>query len=144
MHQIPACLSHGRIGADRFALGLRYVTSKCREGSVRQRPGRRTEVSQPMTATGGLRRCGGDYKCGGPVQASAGLIKSHRGPRVGMGGCFLDIVQRDPGIQRCGDERVSVLLRTVGDGELTWREELEARWNRALDHPHGPPPSRDP
>jgi hypothetical protein len=30
------------------------------------------------------------------------------------------------------------------DGMLTWREELEERWNRALDHPHVPPPSRDP
>ncbi len=30
------------------------------------------------------------------------------------------------------------------DQEWTLREVLEARWNQALDHPHGSTPSRDP
>jgi hypothetical protein len=62
-----------------------------------------------------------------PVQTAAGAVVPHCGPRISMGGSLLDIAQRDPGIERGGQERVSVcgvtalaltarraILRTIG------------------------------
>ena len=80
--------------------------------------GRQAEL---LRAGGGYR--GGACDVGGdnigrvPVQAAAGPVISHRGPRVRMGGGFLHVAQRDPGIQRSGDERVSQRVRTdvLGD-----------------------------
>jgi hypothetical protein len=40
--------------------------------------------------------------------------RPRRGPRVGMRGGLLHVAQRDPGIERGGDERVSERVR--GDG----------------------------
>jgi hypothetical protein len=44
---------------------------------------------------------------GVPVQAAAGPVIPHRGARVRMGGCFLDVAQRHSAIQTGGDEGVS-------------------------------------
>jgi hypothetical protein len=42
---------------------------------------------------------GRDDVSGVPVQAAAAPVIPHRGPRVRMGGCLLDIAERDPGVQ---------------------------------------------
>ena len=39
-----------------------------------------------------------------PVQAGAGPVVSHRGARVGVGGGFLHVAQRHPGVERRGYE----------------------------------------
>jgi hypothetical protein len=49
---------------------------------------------------------GRDDVRGVPVQAAAAPVIPHRGPGVRMGGCLLDIAERHPGLQGCGDERV--------------------------------------
>ena len=58
-----------------------------------------------------LPRCpgevGGDDVGGVPVQAAAGPVIAHRGPRVGVRSGFLHVPQRHSGVQRGGDERVS-------------------------------------
>jgi hypothetical protein len=47
---------------------------------------------------GGARDIRGDDVGGMPVQAAPGPVVPHRGSRVRMGGCFLDVAQRHPGI----------------------------------------------
>src|SRR5262245_32453336 len=49
----------------------------------------------------------GDYVGSVPVQGPLGAVVADRGPRVGMGGGFLYVPQRNPGIERRGDERVA-------------------------------------
>jgi hypothetical protein len=46
-----------------------------------------------------------------PVQAGPRPVVAHRGARVGVGGGFLHVAQRDPGVERGGDERVSQRVR---------------------------------
>jgi hypothetical protein len=41
-----------------------------------------------------------------PVEAAAGPVIPHRGPRIRVRGRLLDVAQRDPGVQRGGDERM--------------------------------------
>jgi hypothetical protein len=55
---------------------------------------------------GGTGEVGGDDVGGVPVQAAAGAVVAHRGARVGVRGGFLHVAERDPGVQRGGDERV--------------------------------------
>ena len=61
----------------------------------------------PRGLPGGTRDVGGDDIGGVPVQAAAGPVVPHRGSRVSMGGGFLDVAQRDPGIERGGNEGMS-------------------------------------
>ena len=61
--------------------------------------------------SGGACDVGGDNIGRVPVQAAAGPVISHRGPRVRMGGGFLHVAQRNPGIQRGRDECVSQRVR---------------------------------
>src|SRR5439155_635898 len=49
---------------------------------------------------------GRDDVSGVPVQAAAAPVTPHRGPRVRMGGCLLDIAEWYPGVQGGGDECV--------------------------------------
>ena len=53
-----------------------------------------------------------------PVQAPAGPVIPHRGPRIGMQGGLLNVAQRDAGIQCRGDEHVPAYLR---DWAGCWR-----------------------
>src|SRR5262249_23629091 len=53
----------------------------------------------------------GDYVGSVPVQGPPGAVVADRGPRVGMGGGFLYVPQRNPGIERRGDERVPQRMR---------------------------------
>jgi hypothetical protein len=46
-----------------------------------------------------------------PIQTAAGTVVPHRGPRISVRGGFLDVLQRDPGVQRGGDERVPQRVR---------------------------------
>ena len=50
---------------------------------------------------------------GVPVESSAGSVVADGGPRIGVRGGFLDIAERDPGIQRGGDERVPQRVRAL-------------------------------
>ena len=52
-----------------------------------------------------------------PVQAAAGPVVPHRGPRIRVRGRLLHVVQRHPGIQGCGDERVPERVRADGLGD---------------------------
>jgi hypothetical protein len=63
---------------------------------------------------GGSGEVGGDDVCGVPVQAAAGPIVPDRGPGIGVGGGFLHVAQRHPGIQRGGDEGVPERVRADG------------------------------
>jgi hypothetical protein len=56
---------------------------------------------------GGTGDVGGNDVGGMPVQAAAGTVVANRGPRVRVGGGFLDISQRDASIESCRDERVA-------------------------------------
>ena len=60
---------------------------------------------------GGSGNIGGDDVGGVPVQAAAGAVVSHGGTWVGVGGGFLHVPQRDPGVQRRGDERMPQRVR---------------------------------
>ncbi len=70
---------------------------------------------------GGLPGGSGDVSGGNvggvAVQRGPGPVISHRGAWVSMGGGFLDIPQRHPGIQRRGDERVAQRVRPDGLGD---------------------------
>jgi hypothetical protein len=76
------------------------------------------EMYQPGDCLpGGSGDVGGDNIGGMPVQRGTGSVTAHRGPRISVGSGFLDIPQRDPGIQRGGDERVPQRVRPDGLGE---------------------------
>src|SRR6266702_5291142 len=85
-------------------------------GSIRlagSRPGGR--AYQPARVlSGGSGDVGRDYIGGVPVQRGAGPVIAHGGPRIGVGGGFLDIPQRDPSIERGGDERMPQGVRSDG------------------------------
>jgi hypothetical protein len=55
---------------------------------------------------GGAGDVGGDDVGGMPVQTATGTVVSHGGPGISVGGSFLYVPQRDPGVQRCGNECV--------------------------------------
>src|SRR5689334_25171859 len=57
---------------------------------------------------------GRDDVRGVPVQAATATVIPHRGPRVRMGGCLLDIAEWDPGVQGGGDERVPKRVGVTG------------------------------
>jgi hypothetical protein len=42
-----------------------------------------------------------------PVERDAGPVVTHRGPRIGVAGGFLDIAEGDAGIKGGGDERMT-------------------------------------
>jgi hypothetical protein len=65
---------------------------------------------------GGSGDVGGDDAGGVPVQRGAGPVVAHRGA-VSVGGGFLDVAQRDTGIQRGGNERVAQGVRPDGLGD---------------------------
>ena len=50
---------------------------------------------------------GGDDAGGVLVQGYSGAVVADRGSRVGVRGRFLDVAQRDAGVEGCGDERVA-------------------------------------
>lgn len=54
---------------------------------------------------------------GATAETTSGAVVSPGGPRVGMRGGFLDIPQRDPGIQRRGDESMAKGARPDGLGD---------------------------
>lgn len=54
----------------------------------------------------------GGHDVGGvPVEAAPGPVVTHRGSRVGVTGCFLNIPQRHTGVEGGGDERVPETVR---------------------------------
>ena len=58
---------------------------------------------------GALSGCAGDEGghdvSGVPIKRHPGPVVAHGGARVGVGGGFLDIAKRDPGVEGGGDER---------------------------------------
>ena len=77
---------------------------RCPGSSARLGPAGR--MSAGRGSTGCSRDVRGDDVGGVPVQRGPGPVVTHRGTRIGVGGGFLYIPQRHPGVQRCGDERV--------------------------------------
>src|ERR1700761_6488699 len=61
---------------------------------------------------GGAGKVGGDDVGGVSVEATAGPVIPHSGPGVCVGGGFLDIAERDPGVQDGGDECVPQSVRS--------------------------------
>jgi hypothetical protein len=118
-NQPPATLAEDTDRRFACALGLRCVIGEYRSDR-RQREfcltavAARQNCSSRCPLPGGARDVGGDDVSGVPVQAAAGPVIPHRGPRIGMRGGLLHVAQRDPGIQRGGDERMpSVRSRRV-------------------------------
>jgi len=72
------------------------------------------ELSIRQALSGGARDVGRDDIGGVPVQAATGPVIPHRGSRISMGGGFLDVAQRHPGIKRGGNKCVPKGVR--GDG----------------------------
>ena len=62
----------------------------------------RRQSFRPRGLPGGAGEVGGDDVGRVPVQAPAGAVVPHHGPRIGVRGGLLYISQRDPGIQRDG------------------------------------------
>jgi hypothetical protein len=56
---------------------------------------------------------------GVPVKAAAGPVVPHRGPRIGVRGCFLHVAQRYPGVQT-GRERFT--------SHAEWVSVMTGRW----------------
>jgi hypothetical protein len=66
--------------------------------------GRQAKCSQQVGLPGGTRDIRGDDVSGMPVQTATGTVVPHCCSRIRMRGGFLDIAQRDPGVQT-GRER---------------------------------------
>jgi len=66
---------------------------------------------------GGSGEVGGDDVGGMAVQRGPSPVIAHRGPRISVRSGFLDIPQRDPGVQRGGDERVAQRVGPDGFGD---------------------------
>ena len=64
---------------------------------ARQRPAGRAAGAQLLP--GGAGEVGGDDVGRVPVQGRAGPVVAHGGPRVGVGSSFLDVAQRDAGVE---------------------------------------------
>jgi hypothetical protein len=57
-----------------------------------------------VSAGGAGEECGHDVS-GVPVERDPGPVVAHCGAGIGMAGGFLHIAQRNPGVERSGDER---------------------------------------
>jgi len=75
------------------------------------------ELSIRQALSGGARDVGRDDIGGVPVQAATGPVIPHRGSRISMGGGFLDVAQRHPGIKRGGNKCVPKGVRGDGFGD---------------------------
>ena len=66
---------------------------------------------------GGAGDEGGDDVGGVAVEGDPGPVVAHGGAGVGVAGGFLHVAQRDPGVERGGDERVAQRVRSdpLGD-----------------------------
>ncbi len=126
------CIRSGRwhrVGQPRHIGGSRLLPDRSASPASAYRIVGGGSVRRPTAGTAGQRcysRCplpggsgdvGGDYISGVPVHAAAGPVISHRGPWVGVRCRFLNIAQRDSGIQRCGNERVPERMRRNGFGD---------------------------
>src|ERR1700724_2139126 len=96
------------------AVRYRSAVAACPPGGF----GRQAELMlTDVGLTGGARDKGSDDIGGVPVQAAAGPVVPHRGPRIRVGGGLLHIAQRYPDVERGGDERVPERVRTDGLGD---------------------------
>jgi hypothetical protein len=85
----------------------------------------RRAVRRPNSRSVGSTRGAGDERgddVGGvAIQGLASSVVAHGGARVSVAGCFLDVAQRNAGVERSGDERVPQRVRSdaVGDAGLS-------------------------
>ncbi len=72
---------------------------------------------------GGSGEVGGDDVGGVAVQVCPGAVVSHGGAGVSVGRRFLDVAERDSGVEGCGDERVRAgyAARPACPARLSWR-----------------------
>ena len=94
-----------QIGGSR-SLSLDTAGARCGGQSGRRPAARLTVILVGRWLPG----CSGD-ECGDdvgrvPVQAGAGAVVAHSGARVGVGGGFLYVAERDPGVEGGSDEGV--------------------------------------
>jgi len=75
---------------------------------------RRTRCRAVAALPGSSGDIGSDDIGGVPVQRGPGPVVPHRGPWISMGSGLLHVPQRDPGVQRGGDERVPQRMRPDG------------------------------
>jgi hypothetical protein len=66
-----------------------------------------------LASAGGAGEVGGDDVGGMAVEGDSGAVVAHGRPRIGVRGGFLDVAQRDAGIERGGDECVTQRVRAV-------------------------------
>src|SRR5882762_9132850 len=86
--------SHNRLKAGSCTKRDHRITSEVR----RHQSPRHAAIADP--------RSSGDQPKRARLMQFPRVVIPHRRPRVRMGGCLLDIAQRDPGVQGGGDERV--------------------------------------
>src|SRR5262249_30281573 len=72
--------------------------------SARRLPPPGGAVSAVMPLPGGARDVGGDDVGGVPVEGGAGAVVAHRRARISVRGGFLDVAERNPGVET-GSER---------------------------------------
>jgi hypothetical protein len=77
-------------------------------------PARRKPLPGSQFLPGRAGDVGGNDVGGVPVETAAGTVIVDRGPRVSVGGGFLDISQGDPSIEGCRYERVAERVRPDG------------------------------
>ena len=73
-------------------------------GQLRPTGDRRAKLMPAGALPGSACEVGRDDVSGVPVQAAAAPVIPHRGPRVRVRGCLLDVAERDPGVQGGGDD----------------------------------------
>jgi hypothetical protein len=93
-----------------FYRGMLDVDGSMRRSFVPPLLARATRNDRLAGRTGEV---GGNDVGGVPVAGDAGAVVPHRGARIGVGGGFLDVAQRDAGIERGGDECVTQRVRAV-------------------------------
>jgi hypothetical protein len=73
--------------------------------------GFRPGESPTLVLPGGSGDVGGDDVGGVPVERGASAVVAHGGPRISVGGGFLHVTQRYPGVQGSGDKCVPQRVR---------------------------------
>ena len=105
-HGSAAANGGSRLRSDRCASPTSI--NRCRQRALcLAASGRQTELLQPSPLPGSSCYVGGDFISGVPVEAAAGAVVPHGGSRIAVRGRLLHVAQRDPGVQSCGDERMS-------------------------------------
>jgi hypothetical protein len=97
--------SHGRLRR-RVSAALAAPAPPGRRG-----PARRSLLVSSLVLPGGSGKVGSDDIGGVPVETAAGAVVAHRRARIGVRRGFLHVAERNPGVERGGDECVPERVR---------------------------------